>query len=404
MVLNFAVSESIPALRDKTKYEGGSWKDRARARKRAQNYFQRQQEGNDTTQSSEPRSANHVPISNVRQDDFPNSQPTKRRRENGYNSEGPRLGHSVGRQTQGEKPQQNTNRDVVSSLFTSNPKSSNPLPQTKEADTEEEPSKPSNAPLIDGLDTFTSLGLSATIAAHLLTKMNLKNPTAIQKAAISQMVKEEGDAFMQSETGSGKTLAYLLPIVQRIMHIRGRERFGAASTDDKTLHRDSGLFAIVLAPTRELVKQISVVLERLLGCAHYIVAGTVIGGESKKSEKARLRKGVNILVATPGRLVDHLDNTTALDVSSVRWLVLDEGDRLMDLGFEEDISKIITALDRRRQVRTNTTLPNKRTTVLCSATLKMTVQKLGEISLKDAALIRGDAEDDSKFEADYGRW
>ena len=98
----------------------------------------------------------------------------------------------------------------------------------------------------------------------------------------------------------------------------------AGGIDEKgqpIVHRDSGLFAIVLAPTRELCKQISVVLEGLLRCAHWIVAGTVIGGEKKKSEKARLRKGLNILVATPGRLADHLDNTQVLDVSNVRWLV-----------------------------------------------------------------------------------
>ena len=117
----------------------------------------------------------------------------------------------------------------------------------------------------------------------------------------------------------------------------------------------------------------------------------------KKSEKARLRKGLNVLVATPGRLVDHLDNTKALDVSNVRWLILDEGDRLVDLGFEEDITRIVKTLDHRKEERETrgTTkwpgLPVKRTTVLCSATLKMNVQKLGEISLKDAMLIKGDA-------------
>ncbi|KAK3044946.1 ATP-dependent RNA helicase dbp7, partial [Coniosporium uncinatum] len=150
-------------------------------------------------------------------------------------------------------------------------------------------------------------------------------------------------------------------------------------------------------------KQISAVLDSLLRCAHWIVAGTVIGGEKKKSEKARLRKGLNILVATPGRLADHLNHTEALNVSNVRWLVLDEGDRLVELGFEHDIQKIVSALNLRMRARKSTDalsekLPAKRTTILCSATMKMDVQKLGEISLKDAAHIQGDPAD-SKADA-----
>lgn len=203
-------------------------------------------------------------------------------------------------------------------------------------------------PLVDGMDTFTSFGLSPTLAAHLLTKMELKTPTAIQKSSISQLLKEDSDAFIQSETGSGKTLAYLLPLVQRIMALSGRKDGDPQSTNGNVaVHRDSGLFAIILAPTRELCKQISVVFERLLGCAHWIVAGTVIGGE-KKSEKARLRKGLNVLVATPGRLADHLDNTKVLDIRNMRWLVLEEGERLMDLGFEDEIQKIVRKFDERQ--------------------------------------------------------
>lgn len=126
------------------------------------------------------------------------------------------------------------------------------------------------------------------------------------------------------------------------------------------------------------------------------MAGTVIGGEKKKSEKARLRKGVNILVATPGRLADHLENTKALDVSNVRWLVLDEGDRLMELGFEEEIKAIVQKLEAQREKADKLpkthekfmpSLPTRRTTVMCSATMKMNVQRLGEISLREAVHI-----------------
>lgn len=288
----------------------------------------------------------------------------------------------------GGKPQ------VISSLFSFNPSSKTKFEEPEE---EAEPAKPSNAPLTEEMATFTALGLSRRLAAHLSTKMEMKAPTGIQKAAIAQMVSDDSDAFIQAQTGSGKTLAYLLPIVERIM---------AMSSKDVQVHRDSGLFAIILGPTRELCKQIAAVLEKVLRCAPWIVGTTVIGGESKQSEKARLRKGVNILIATPGRLADHLDNTEVLKVNTVRWLVLDEGDRLMEMGFEEEITAIVKRIERRALVvdksngLENKALPSRRVTVLCSATMKMNVQRLGEISLKDAVHIQADPSDEKLTKTD----
>ena len=277
-------------------------------------------------------------------------------------------------------------RQIISSLFSFNPSSKTTFEEPTE---ESEPAKPSNAPLTEEMATFTALGLSKRLAAHLSTKLDMKAPTAIQKAAVPQMVSDDSDAFIQAETGSGKTLAYLLPIVERIM---------ALSSKGVQVHRDSGLFAVVLAPTRELCKQIASVLEKLLRCAPWIVSTTVIGGESKQSEKARLRKGVNILIATPGRLADHLDNTEVLNVSTVRWLILDEGDRLMELGFEDEIKGIVEKIGRRTLTADASldlkALPSRRVTVLCSATMKMNVQRLGEISLKDAVHIQADPSDE----------
>lgn len=276
---------------------------------------------------------------------------------------------------------------VISSLFSFNPTSKTKLEEPVE---KLEPANPSNAPLTPEMANFTTLGLSTRLAAHLATKLDMKAPTAIQKAAIPEMIKGDDDAFIQAETGSGKTLAYLLPIIERLL---------AMSSKDVQVHRNSGLFGVVLAPTRELCKQIATVAERVLRCAPWIVATTVIGGESKQSEKARLRKGVNILIATPGRLADHLDNTEVLNVSTVRWLVLDEGDRLMELGFEEEIKGIVEKIGRRSLTvgRLNgldsESLPKRRVTVLCSATMKLNVQRLGEISLKDAVHIQVDPTD-----------
>lgn len=384
LLLNFSVSES--PTNHLQKFKGGSWRERLQAKR-------------DAKRGTKPRQndPNKVPIKSKefqsQTADFSDSRPVKRRRENGYTPSFSEHGSQSRPQGQRRNEASTTAgpREVISSLFTYNPKSTL-VSEPQDSQQEETPAIPSNAPLVDGIDTFTSLGLSSTIATHLLTKMNLKSPTAIQKASITQMLKEDSDAFVQSETGSGKTLAYLLPVVQRIMTLSEQTNGQNTTIYDPSLHRDSGLFAIILAPTRELCKQISVVLERLLGAAHYIVAGTVIGGEKKKSEKARLRKGLNILVATPGRLVDHLEHTKVLDVSSVRWLVLDEGDRLMDLGFEEDITKIVKTLDQKKRKTARLGLPDRRTTILCSATLKMNVQKLGEISLKNAVLIKGDSD------------
>ena len=389
MLLNFSIGDAVVAARPK--FKGGKWKDRLTATKvskhRQQKIFSSNSVSTDKTTSSH---ATNVVTREGDGEDVNANRPAKRQRLDqqprsglevaGTTSRGRYSGHGRG------KPQ-----EFVSSLFSFNPASQIPA---EKADVEElPPAEASNAPLIDGLDTFTSLGLSPTIAAHLLTKLELKSPTAIQKAVITQLLKEDSDAFIQAETGSGKTLAYLLPIVQRIIALSEKNASLAQTNGNGTVHRDSGLFAIILAPTRELCKQISVVLESLLRCAHWIVAGTVIGGEKKKSEKARIRKGLNILVATPGRLADHLNNTKVLDVSNVRWLVLDEGDRLMELGFEEEIQGIVSKLEQRSRVSEEGSLqglPNKRTTLLCSATMKMNVQRLGEISLKDAVHIKAD--------------
>jgi len=370
MILNFAIGDSV--IKPEAKFKGGRWRDRLTAKKRSQH---RPDPNADPSKRKESKNPNHIQV--------PSTRPAKRQRTSDS------YAHGEDRRSRSQQhPSQRKNpNEFVSSLFTKNPEAQNAVEPTNDEPLED--AKATNAPLIDGMDTFTNLGLSPNLAAHLLTKLELKAPTAIQKSSISQLLKEESDAFIQAETGSGKTLAYLLPLVERIMGL-------SKATKEAGLHRDSGLFAIILAPTRELCKQISVVLENLLRCANWLVCGTVIGGEKKKSEKARLRKGLNILVATPGRLADHLDNTQALDVSNVRWLVLDEGDRLMELGFEEELQGIVRKLDARQRPSRIPGVPTRRTTVLCSATLKMNVQRLGEISLKDAIHIKADPADEDE--------
>ena len=425
MLLNFSIPES--GIIAKPSIKGGSWKSRLTAKKAAQNWHtkatarlngevlpkkvQKPQEDRGTdvnrtelgprtrrvskSKSPEPASHGDRPVKRARVSGDFQPRSTEKTAPSDFR---PQASASAPRQPQErqEGPKKG-NKQIISSLFTYNPTSNTKSQPAERTTHDDAPIEPSNAPLSSELDTFTSLGISPTLAAHMLNKMGMKAPTAIQKAAITQLVKDDSDAFIQAETGSGKTLAYLLPIVQRLMELSANMKKRKDAGDD-AVQRSSGLFAIILAPTRELSKQIALVLEKLLGCAHWLVATTVIGGEKKKSEKARLRKGINILVATPGRLVDHLSNTEVLDVSNVRWLVLDEGDRMMELGFEQDMQKIIGQLNLRmrahKEGRTAIPgLPEKRTTVLCSATMKMDVERLGQISLKDAVHIKSDPSD-----------
>jgi ATP-dependent RNA helicase DDX31/DBP7 len=302
----------------------------------------------------------------------------------------------------------------ISSLFTSNPKVEVPKPTPKAVSLK--PDKPSNAPLTDS-STFQGLGLNPLITSHLSSKMNISKPTAIQRSVLSSVLSASPDlalrdVFIQSQTGSGKTLSFLLPIIQDLLPL----------SSHSYIDRSIGTLAVIIAPTRELAKQISDVLEALLklrlrpegasiddesttSLTRWLVSGLLTGGSTKAHEKSRLRKGLPILVATPGRLLDHLQNTSALNIGKCRWLVLDEADRLMELGFEETITGIIRALDGRRKLALKAIEDGKsmevggwdwerqRRTILCSATIREDVQKLAGTTLSNPLMIKAVASD-----------
>ncbi|KAI9171144.1 ATP-dependent RNA helicase DBP7 [Paramyrothecium foliicola] len=384
MLLNFELGPE--PLKTQVKFKGGRWRDRKRAEKSAKLAG---------SQTSRPRPATD--------DDEADARGAKRRKVEGddvaiertpkpnsivaQSSHGRSKGPSTAPRGQSDagKPKQ-----VISKLFSFNP--------TQKTDFEEESEwkepEATNAPLAD-VASFGSLTISSRLVDEL-AKMGLERPTAIQQKVIPHMLSTSADAFVQAETGSGKTFSYLLPMLHRVLQLSARG-------DGRQIHRDSGLFAIVVSPTRELAKQTHTVLEQLIRPFPWLVSTAITGGESKKAEKARIRKGVNFLVATPGRMADHIDNTKALNLGTVRWLILDEGDRLMELGFEEDLKKAITALREVDVAKTTPDgtslgeLPDRRVTVLCSATMKMNVQKLGEMSLADATFLaaeKGDNEPD----------
>lgn len=282
-----------------------------------------------------------------------------------------------------------------------------------------------------------------------------ERPTEIQRKALPFLLRSEldpdskterldtnRDVLIHSQTGSGKTLTYLLPILQKLLPLC-KESF---------INRSIGTLAIVLVPTRELARQIHEVLEKLLNLklsdleavagdesgnpggnseeirrTRWIVTCLLTGGSTRNHEKARLRKGCPILVSTPGRLLDHLQNTSNLDVGKCQMLILDEADRLLELGFEETLVQILKALDGRRKIaikgarefeanlskergdseelqekwlscderelKDSTGINwwrSKRRTILCSATLDEKIQVLVGTQLRDPLLFRAD--------------
>nr|XP_045229947.1 probable ATP-dependent RNA helicase DDX31 isoform X3 [Macaca fascicularis] len=212
---------------------------------------------------------------------------------------------------------------------------------------------------------FHELGLHPHLISTINTVLKMSSMTSVQKQSIPVLL-EGRDALVRSQTGSGKTLAYCIPVVQSLQAMKSK------------IQRSDGPYALVLVPTRELALQSFDTVQKLLKPFTWIVPGVLMGGEKRKSEKARLRKGINILISTPGRLVDHIKSTKNIHFSRLRWLVFDEADRILDLGFERDITVILNAVNAECQKRQN---------VLLSATLTEGVTRLADISLHDPVSI-----------------
>ncbi|KAL0113247.1 hypothetical protein PUN28_012416 [Cardiocondyla obscurior] len=190
--------------------------------------------------------------------------------------------------------------------------------------------KPVNEPIFTKIN-FADLNIHPFMISNLEQNMGITKMTTVQQKAIPQIFLAR-DILIRSQTGSGKTLAYALPIVELLHKIRPK------------LNRNSGLSALVVVPTRELALQTYECFLKLVKSFTWIVPGYIIGGEKRKAEKARLRKGCNILISTPGRLLDHIKHTKALKLNNVKYFVLDEADRMLDMGYEMDISGIVNAL------------------------------------------------------------
>ncbi|CAE6261613.1 unnamed protein product [Arabidopsis arenosa] len=207
-------------------------------------------------------------------------------------------------------------------------------------------------------ETFESLSLSDNTYKSI-KEMGFARMTQIQAKAIPPLMMGK-DVLGAARTGSGKTLAFLIPAAELLYHVRFTPRNGTG--------------VIVICPTRELAIQSYGVAKELLKY-HSQTVGKVIGGENRKKEAEILAKGVNLLVATPGRLLDHLENTNGFVFKNLKLLVMDEADRILEQNFEEDLKKIIKLLPKTRQ------------TSLFSATQSAKVEDLARVSLASPVYI-----------------
>ncbi|MFO7577253.1 MAG: DEAD/DEAH box helicase [Pelovirga sp.] len=206
--------------------------------------------------------------------------------------------------------------------------------------------------------TFDQLGLSTELL-RAVSEQGYSQPTPIQAKAIPAVL-QGGDLLAGAQTGTGKTAGFALPLLQRLSQ--------TPSTGTQRPVR-----ALILTPTRELAAQVEASF-RLYGKYLPLRSTVVFGGVNIRPQIEMLRKGVDILVATPGRLLDHIGQKT-LNLSQVEVLVLDEADRMLDMGFIHDIRKILALLPRQRQ------------NLLFSATFSADIKRLADGLLKAPLMI-----------------
>src|SRR5258708_2198479 len=198
------------------------------------------------------------------------------------------------------------------------------------------------------MKTFSELSLSAPLKSNL-RKHGFTEPTPVQAQAIEPALAGR-DMVVTAQTGTGKTLAFVLPIINRIEHLIAQQ----------PLH--AGIHAVVLSPTRELTMQIDGVFAQM-ATGTGVRAAFSVGGLNERSQLQSIRRGAHVLIATPGRLYDFLSRKL-VDLSGVRMLVLDEADRMLDMGFLPTVKRLIAAMPANRQ------------TLFFSATIESSVRHL----------------------------
>ena len=249
--------------------------------------------------------------------------------------------------------------------------------KTNEGDKDKLPGSKAGAVSILSDKTFSGLsealgngGISdATLKG--IADMGFTHMTDIQAKTIPHLL-EGRDVVGAAKTGSGKTLSFLLPAIELIYKLKFMPRNGTG--------------VVIISPTRELSMQTFGVLRELLK-HHQHTYGLVMGGANRATEAQKLAKGINILVSTPGRLLDHLQNTKDFLYKNLQCLIIDEADRILDVGFEEEMKRIVKLL------------PKKRQTMLFSATTTKKTEDLVKLALKKEPIYVGIEDKNSETSA-----
>src|SRR5882672_5720967 len=203
---------------------------------------------------------------------------------------------------------------------------------------------------------FSELGLSPELLQAVLDA-GYVNPTPIQEQGIP-VVATGRDVLGCAQTGTGKTACFALPMIDKLTAGRARARMPRS---------------LILEPTRELATQVEAAFERY-GKHHRLTTALLIGGESFGDQQRKLERGVDVLIATPGRMLDLFERGKIL-LSDVRILVIDEADRMLDMGFIPDVERIVGLLPKRRQ------------TLFFSATMAPEIRRLGDAFLDNPVAI-----------------
>ena len=223
-----------------------------------------------------------------------------------------------------------------------------------------------------------------------LNKNNYNIMTKIQKKAIPILL-EHKNVIVKSETGSGKTLAYIIPLYQNLIEIN----------DINKISRKDGIYSIIFSPTHELCLQIEKTLDKIKSCCINVVYGTMMGGQKVETEKKKLRKGLNIIITTPGRLLYHLKNTENLNFNKLKIIIIDEADLMLDMGFEKDIKECFKLIIKKTEneynnvenIELNPDLFKKFKIYLISATIDNRIRKMSNYFMKGFKAIGFEKED-----------
>jgi len=210
--------------------------------------------------------------------------------------------------------------------------------------------------------SFEELGLSSNVLRAVL-EQGYDTPTPIQSKAIPIVLKG-GDVMASAQTGTGKTAGFTLPLLQRL-----------STQSPPASQKRNAVRALILTPTRELAAQIAESVE-LYGQYLNISSAVVFGGVSINPQITKLRRGVDILIATPGRLLDHAGQGT-VDLSSLEVLVLDEADRMLDMGFIHDVKRVLKLVPAKET----------RQSLLFSATFSPEIKRLAQSMLNQPELV-----------------